>query len=805
MQNSIWKLTALAGVIGIGFLIALQTQYGLNADKDEAQSPTADTAQTTGADVATNANGLFQSEPSVPGSTEAPSQTRSPQFNVQLASNEEPSTDREPPAFKPERRPGRSLPEFSDRETSGAAAFDESPTLADDENPQESPKARLLRLMAEAREAKEAGQLATARVLLLEAIDLPVVLKAFDDRPAVLLAEIDAILKARSRAATNELASKKAPLVTSAIDRPATLTESSDEPLPRLDSEPLLLKDEVSDKPFGTDDPFAPTETEQPTKAAAPVPIAPKPLIPLPEIDSDADREPAPRSLQKLRDDENPFGSTSTSITADSADRPFDLENEPAPIAKAPAKKVAREQLSIEKVAPETARLGEPMVYSLVIQNRGSVAATSVLVEDTIPKSCELQGSAPQAEMVGQKLSWRIGRIEAGQKKTIRVKMVPQQVGDISTDARVSSIPESPDAIAQPTRPSSSKLRLSVTGPERVKLGEPAVLKFKLVNAGTEAADEVNLQNIIPAGFRHTDGNDLTYPIGKLAAGQSLEVELTLKAVKAGSQVNRTIVTASGGMQTEAATAVEVIDNRPLRVETTEAATMPVGQPTVQETRLINDSANDVSGVAVIEQLPDGLRFVKASHGGQFDAVARKVRWNLDRIQAGETAVLKLTVLPKTPGPHACVIEVNQSDRPQAESVESRVQARGVSALAIEMNHEEGTVVTGDEFSVNVRLRNRGNGADFNVATILRVPPELEFVQARGHVKHRITEPTYGTGKIVSFERMPEFGEKTAVDFQITLRAKLPGKAKLRAEVVSDEVPDPIGSETFIVVLDGSP
>jgi len=35
MQNSIWKLTTLAGVIGVGFLIVLQAQDGLKQDDQE--------------------------------------------------------------------------------------------------------------------------------------------------------------------------------------------------------------------------------------------------------------------------------------------------------------------------------------------------------------------------------------------------------------------------------------------------------------------------------------------------------------------------------------------------------------------------------------------------------------------------------------------------------------------------------------------------------------------------------------------------------------------------------------------------
>ena len=41
MQNSLLKLTALAGVIGIGFLVVLQTQRGLSRPAEEpAEEPT---------------------------------------------------------------------------------------------------------------------------------------------------------------------------------------------------------------------------------------------------------------------------------------------------------------------------------------------------------------------------------------------------------------------------------------------------------------------------------------------------------------------------------------------------------------------------------------------------------------------------------------------------------------------------------------------------------------------------------------------------------------------------------------------
>ena len=38
MQHALWKLTALAGIVGIGLLVVLQAQRGLNPTKPEGET-----------------------------------------------------------------------------------------------------------------------------------------------------------------------------------------------------------------------------------------------------------------------------------------------------------------------------------------------------------------------------------------------------------------------------------------------------------------------------------------------------------------------------------------------------------------------------------------------------------------------------------------------------------------------------------------------------------------------------------------------------------------------------------------------
>jgi hypothetical protein len=58
---------------------------------------------------------------------------------------------------------------------------------------------------------------------------------------------------------------------------------------------------------------------------------------------------------------------------------------------------------------------------------------------------------------------------------------------------------------------------------------------------------------------------------------------------------------------------------------------------------------------------------------------------------------------------------------------------------------------------------------------------------------------------VLTFHPIPELGERASADFQIMLRGRTPGKAKVRAEIRSESLTDAVASDTVIVVLDGIP
>ncbi|MDA0284118.1 MAG: hypothetical protein O3B86_12275, partial [Planctomycetota bacterium] len=229
----------------------------------------------------------------------------------------------------------------------------------------------------------------------------------------------------------------------------------------------------------------------------------------------------------------------------------------------------------------------------------------------------------------------------------------------------------------------------------------------------------------------------------------------------------------------------------------------PVGQKTSHEIRVTNESSQPIVGAAVNVILPPELTFVSASENGTFTKATNSIRWNLPVIQPAETVTLSTTVVPRTYGVHSSRVQLIQPDQPMEQS-DSLVEASGIAALRLTLDDAPATVLPGEDFTVDFTVVNRGTGPDSNVQFSLVLPPEIEFVTARGPVRDLPPKAIEG-GRAIGFVSIPEIGERASVDFQVTLRSRNAGRPKIRAEVRSDQLTDAVATEAAIVILDTTP
>lgn len=275
-----------------------------------------------------------------------------------------------------------------------------------------------------------------------------------------------------------------------------------------------------------------------------------------------------------------------------------------------------RPRVTIEKRAPATAYIGQPLIYQILIRNVGNGAAQQVLVEDIVPEGVAMQGSIPQAELVAKKLSWKIGSLAAGEERKISVKVIPGAEGAIGSAATVTfaadpalyastaepdPVVPAPPVAAPPggqappvggvpltnggpaVNRDNGGVTLDVQGPKQVGVGQPFDVRFRLTNRTNQPVMGVMIRKTLPDSLQHqTRIQDLEYRVGTLGPAESRDVTMTLTAVQPGRAVSRVMVLGVDGrvlQSQEFAVDAEAIGNQ------TNSANQPVTQDRAGNTR----------------------------------------------------------------------------------------------------------------------------------------------------------------------------------------------------------------------------
>tara|TARA_R110002072_G_scaffold302615_3_gene486903 strand:+ start:7020 stop:9539 length:2520 start_codon:yes stop_codon:yes gene_type:complete len=839
MQNSIWKIVSLAGVVGICFLIALMAQSGLDqngqqvADSETSvPDPFVDLGEPESSGIEWPDQGT-QSEPAIaqnePPLNDEPPVNDEPlinpfanEFPATSLTQDEPSTFPETMPVKVERPVFPEVPELGETNLASNDPFsapENEPFNPVDPGPEpfSAPpaddgfdlRALALELMQKAYQAIDDSQLQFARDKAVAAGELDVAWGPLEESPPMLISRIDAMMKDAELASAAEASSEPEPFPGSILPVSGEEPFPVEMPAPADKPAPTLVTD------FGPD-PFADTLPE------------PLPTIDLPALDEPAPFEPfaelqpepeAPVSLPSL---DEPIGEPFPSLAEPAPAEPEPAQpalvesalpiekpalEEPAPVVAVaePATNTAiaeKPDVTIRKVAPAEAAIGEPLIYSIEISNNGETNASEVIVEDRIPTGCKLVGTIPQAELIGSKILWRLGRLSAKSNQKLLIKVIPLEEGEIGSVATVNFVAEVSTSTS--VRPAAKPdIKLEVKNRGTAKVGENVLFQFRVANEGSAAAQNVSLQDIVPVGFEHPAGKDVTYEIGDLPAGKAIDIDLELTAVKPGQHVNRAIVKSGKDSQVEAAAAVEVVEEKGLTIQSPPSRPQPVGQKTSHDIRVTNESSQPVSGAAVNVILPQELTFVSASDNGAFTKATNSIRWKLPVIQPGETVTLSTTVVPKTYGVHSSRVQLIQPDQPMEQS-DSLVEASGIAVLRLTVENAPATVLPGEDFVVEFSVVNKGTGPDSNVQFSLLLPTGVDFVSARGPVRNLPPTSTDG-GRTVGFATIPEIGEKASVDFQVTLRSRDAGQPKIRAEVRSNQLRNAVATEAAIEILNTTP
>jgi uncharacterized repeat protein (TIGR01451 family) len=427
--------------------------------------------------------------------------------------------------------------------------------------------------------------------------------------------------------------------------------------------------------------------------------------------------------------------------------------------------------------------VGQPCELELHVSNKGQVKASNITVEAFFPASVRLTSAVPEPKAATDFVSWNFPSLDAGQKQIIRIKMVPSARGDALANANVRFTTASSLVLAV----KEPMLKLALTGPKQVMIGESAPHVVTVSNPGTGVAHNVSIEVAIPAGFEHSRGKRLKMDIGSLSPKESRTVRLSLVS-KAGGKQTVTVIGKSGTELSKTASSVVSVLAPSLAIAVDGPSLRYIGRDARYAVTVTNNGQAMTNNVRTMYAVPKGFDFVSATRGGKFDSKNRTVTWFVGSIDASKQVELSLRLRPTQLGDFAHVARAS-SEHGAAANGQTTTKIEGTASLELKVADLDDPVEIGRETGYQITVRNNGSKEAKNVGLSIELPNGVKLVRANGPSQH-IAE-----SGLVVFKSMPALAPGKTATFQVMITGKEEGNQRVRARLTSSSIREPLTVE----------
>ena len=433
--------------------------------------------------------------------------------------------------------------------------------------------------------------------------------------------------------------------------------------------------------------------------------------------------------------------------------------------------------------------VGQECDVDLVVQNTSKSAVRSVMTEAIIPDGLELVEAKPAAMEGSETPTWTFGELKPGETRTVAMKVIPRQRGDVRLDAfvRMTGFSSSEFSVQEPM------ISVEVSGPETVEVGQQAGYVVKVSNPGTGLANNVVIQAAIPEGLEHRSGSILSIDIGTLNAGESRQAKLSLTAVKGGVQDVAVRAIASGDLTDETTATVTVAEPQ-LKIAINGPEEQLAGRTSDYKMSVSNAGGVPSENVRAKYRIPEGFEFVSANRGGKYSKTDHSIEWFVGTLQPDESSDFSLTLRATEPGEllhQAGVI----SEHGQVTMCDYNTVVEGMAALDLKIVSSSKDLSKGDEVTWEVHIRNTGSREASNVGMSCELPSGIQLVDAEGPSEH-IAE-----NGVMVFRSLPAIAPDEEIVYSIRATCLREGNHRLRLRVASESISEPlIGEESATVV-----
>ncbi|HCS54578.1 MAG TPA: hypothetical protein DIW81_23845 [Planctomycetaceae bacterium] len=539
-------------------------------------------------------------------------------------------------------------------------------------------------------------------------------------------------------------------------------------------------------------EPFQPEPAEEPAPALTTTP-APA-MDPVPEKQTPPSNPFANQGFPKAEPEES-----TGNVRMNAEPAPLELNDQPATVLddvliggarvdQDLSVSMLQPKIELHKNAPDNAVLGQPLIYTIEIENAGEVAVRDVIVEDKFPAGTKLTGTIPRAELIEKTLHWKFDELKPGERKKILVRVVPIESGKIGSVSTVSY----KSTVSSQTMVTAPRLEIELKCTEEVALNEPVQVQFLVTNSGEGDAQNVILRNLIPDGLEHPAGTDLEYEIGQLKGGEQKEINLTMVARKVGALENVASVKADGDVSAQGKVKVNVIESV-MSVAHSGPTRRFVGHVAEYKTAVQNNSSRVLENVRLVAQVPPGFEFQSATEKGMYNDQLRSITWVIPQLEPKQELEVSSKLAPSKVGAQNLIVTAEDSSGHQAE-ISTMVKIEGFPSLAVRIPDALGPVSQGERVSLRFKVVNRGSADATQVAITCKIPAQLQYISANG--------PVTGVqnGASITFKPMAKLMPNEEATFDLVFSAAQAGDGRVEFDVLADQITTPLKHQEQVIV-----
>jgi large repetitive protein len=473
--------------------------------------------------------------------------------------------------------------------------------------------------------------------------------------------------------------------------------------------------------------------------------------------------------------------------------------------------------------------VGQTTSFTVNLLNSGPDTATNVVVTDRLPTGLIFVSATPSQGSYNSATGlWTVGIVPAGTTAILQVNATVSGTTAITNTAELTAVdqrdPDSTPGNNNPAEDDQSSITLTpqladlsltktIDNPQ-VTLGQPVTFTLNVNNAGPATATNVQVTDQLPSGLSFLSATPAgvynassgVWTVGTLGNGSSASLQITASLNTSTPVTNTAQITAAdqrdpdstpgNGIPTEddqgSVTITPQVADLSL-VKTIDNPTPNVGQNVTFTVNLNNTGPGTATGVAVADQLPQGLTFVSAAPSqGSYDRASGV--WTVGTVSAGSSASLQLAATVNTTAAVTNTAQVSRADQPDPDSTPNNNNPNEDDQSSITLTPQRADLAltkTVDNATPNpnavvnftLNLRNDGPGAATNISVTDLLPSGVAYVgSSPSQGAYNASSGVWNVGVVSS---------GSSASLQIAARVTGTGSIINTAEVSAVDQPDP--------------